>query len=155
MKILRVKFDNIIIFNEPFDIDFTAPDRIMESSGVYKVWSAINTQQTISIIGINAAGKTTSLRLLNLAMEVVLNKKGACLIFTTHYAEILDSFDRMDNIYILVRTKNHFTKVHRYSEMVKRSELKKSEVILSNYIKGTAPKASNIKSLEEYICNMI
>ena len=93
--------------------------------------------------------------IINIFNNKEINKKGACLIFTTHYAEILDSFDRMDNIYILVRTKNHFTKVHRYSEMVERSELKKSEVILSNYIKGTAPKASSIKSLEEYICNMI
>lgn len=388
MKILRVKFDNIIIFNEPFDIDFTAPDRIMENSGVYNIWGPINTQQTISIIGINAAGKTTSIKLLNLAMEVVLNNKGlnenlvpsvflnektekngvvmtvyfykedrvfkleskikyrknidgevhfyyeeeilkskaksnvtsknnifdftenenyeetkrsemakeslkilkdddsivitetrdsgvtintmlgdvkdkinyvqgavdkniinvfdenieklerignkgdvniefknskvgiqsniitledivssgtirgqriiknaitalkyggyliidelenhlnkelvkmiinifnnkeinkngACLIFTTHYAEILDSFDRMDNIYILVRDENFFTKIHRYSQMVKRSELKKSEVILSNYIRGTAPKALNIKELEEYIFQSI
>lgn len=385
MKILRVKFDNIIIFDEPFDIDFTAQDRILENSGVYNIWGAISTQQTMSIVGINASGKTTSLKLLNLALEVVLNNKrlnediipsvflnektektgivmtvyfykkdrifeleskiryrinfdgemhfyyeyetlknkakstvkskrdifdfsknvrfeeirrdkmskdslkvlkdedsivitetkdsgitintmfedvrdkinyiqgkidknilnvfdenikrlervgkdkdfkvefknsqtkikshiisleeivssgtirgqkiiknavvvlrsggyliideleshlnkelvkmiinlfnskeinknGACLIFTTHYAEILDSFDRMDNIYILTRSENHFTKIHRYSKMVKRSELKKSEVILSNYIKGSAPKALNITNLEEYIC---
>lgn len=55
-------------------------------------------------------------------------------------------------IYVLVRTENYFTKIHRYSEMVNRSELKKSEVILSNYIKGTAPKALRIRDLEEYIC---
>ena len=83
------------------------------------------------------------------------NKKGACLIFTTHYAEILDTFDRMDNIYILVRSKKQFTKIHRYSEMIERSELKKSEVILSNYIKGTAPKALSIRELEDYICQNI
>ncbi|MDI9475594.1 MAG: AAA family ATPase [Bacillota bacterium] len=385
MKILRVKFDNIIIFDEPFDIDFTAQDRILENSGVYNIWGAISTQQIMSIVGINASGKTTSLKLLNLALEIVLNNKrlnegiipsvflnektektgvimtvyfykedrifeleskiryrtnfdgemhfyyeyeilrnkakstvkskrdifdfsknvgfketkrdkmpkeslkvlkdedsivitetkdsgitintmfedfrdkinyiqgkidknilnvfdenikrlerigkdkdfrvefknsqakikshiipleeivssgtirgqkiiknavvalksggyliideleshlnkelvkmiinlfnnkeinknGACLIFTTHYAEILDSFDRMDNIYILTRSENYFTKIHRYSKMVKRSELKKSEVILSNYIKGSAPKALNITNLEEYIC---
>lgn len=388
MKILRVKFDNVLIFDKTFDIDFTAPDRILENSGVFNIWGPVNTQQIMSIIGINAAGKTTSLKLLNLALEVVLNNKGlndnlvpsvflnekteisgitmsvyfykedkifeleskikyrrnangeihfyyenevlrskaksnvtsknnifdfteninfketkrnelpkeeskylkddisivitetkdlgvtintmledvkdkinyvqgivnenilnvfdenikklervgddkdfkvefknsqtgiqshiisleeiissgtirgqkiiknaitalksggyllidelenhlnkelvkmiinifnnkeinkngACLIFTTHYAEILDSFDRMDNIYILVRTENYFTKIHRYSEMVNRSELKKSEVILSNYIKGTAPKALKIRDLEEYICKNI
>lgn len=385
MKILRIKFDNILIFDEPFDIDFTAKDRIFEKNGINRVWGPINTQQTMAIIGINAAGKTTSLKLLNLALEVVLNNKGlnenlvpsvflneetektgitmivyfykedkifelvskikyrrnvdgeihfyyenemlksksksnvtskdsifkfsdnvsykeiirmnmpkeslkilkdddsivitetrdsgvsvntmleevkdkmnyvqgmvnenilnvfdenikklerigedkdfkvefknnntgiksniisleeivssgtirgqriiknaitalkhggyllidelenhlnkelvkmiinifndkeinkngACLIFSTHYAEILDSFDRMDNIYILVRTENYFTKIYRYSEMINRSELKKSEVILSNYIKGTAPKALKIRDLEDYIC---
>ncbi|MGB4311296.1 MAG: AAA family ATPase, partial [Natronincolaceae bacterium] len=75
MKILRVKFDNIIIFDEPFDIDFTAQDRILENSGVYNIWGAISTQQIMSIVGINASGKTTSLKLLNLALEIVLNNK--------------------------------------------------------------------------------
>lgn len=385
MKILRVKFDNIIIFNNSFDIDFTAQDRITQENGVYKVWNSINTQQVISIIGINAVGKTTSIKLLNMAMEIVLNNKGlnevdipmillneitqvegiimtiyfykenkifelksnikyktnkngevylyyeeevlkvknktnvksktdifnfkelktsdkiirtelqedllkllkdddsisimvaknvrttlntmlqgvksklnqvsgvvdkeilnvfddnlkklektegedtidvefknseakinlknmslediissgtikgqriiknalialknggyllidelenhlnkelvkmvinifnnkdinkngACLVFTTHYAEILDSFDRKDNIYVLTRDEKYFTNISRYSDLVKRNELKKSEVILSNFIKGTAPKALNIRKLEEYIC---
>lgn len=83
------------------------------------------------------------------------NKKGACIIFTTHYAEILDSFDRKDNIYVLTRDKNNLTSIQKYSDVVKRNELKKSEVILSNYIKGSAPKALNIKELEEYICKTI
>lgn len=391
MKILRVKFENVAIFNGSFDIDFTAQGKIFENSPVHNIWKSINTQQIMSIIGINAAGKTTSLKLLNLALEVVLNnrglnenlalsvplipsvflnegtekigvimtvcfykgdrifelesrikykenidgeihfyyedemlrskaksnvtskgnifdfvkginyketkrnkmpeellkvlkddisiviletrdlgvtvntmyedvkdkinylqgavdknilnvfdenikklervddgkdfkvefknsqtkiqfhimsleeiissgtirgqkiiknvitalknggyllidelenhlnkelvkmiismfsnreinKNGACLIFTTHYTEILDLFDRMDNIYILTRNEKYLTKIHRYSEMVSRSELKKSEVILSNYIKGTAPKALKIRDLEEYIC---
>lgn len=388
MKILRVIFDNIIIFKESFDIDLTAPDKITEDSGVYNVWGPINTLQAISMIGINAVGKTTSLKLIKLAMEVVLNnkglnedlipslfinektqingilmtvyfykddkvfklesrikfkkksedvlyfyydeeilkskaksnvtnkenifnfteqqnyteivrsklkkdllevlkdddsisimatrgtkttvntmlenvnekinpiqglvdkiilnvfddnldmlekiegkdginiafknsitkiesstigleqiissgtikgqniiknsmvalrnggyliidelenhlnkelvkmiinifnnkdinRKGACLFFTTHYAEILDSFDRKDNIYVLARDKDYLTKINRYSDMVKRNELKKSDVILSNYIKGTTPKALNIIALEAYICKNI
>lgn len=389
MKILRIKFDNIIIFKEGFDIDFTASDRVMANSNVHKIWGPITIQQAISIIGINAVGKTTSIRLLKLAMEVVLNnkglnqedlipsllineytmtngirmvvyfykeedvfklesiikyksddagklffyyddevlmkkskskvtskknifdfvedenskktrrselkkeqldvlkdddsiailasrgskttvnimlddvtertdpvhgivdkkilnvfdenigrleklqgeesvniefknndvrikspsialediiskgtikgqriiknaiialrsggyliidelenhlnkelvkmiigifndektnKKGACIIFTTHYAEILDSFDRKDNIYVLTRDKKNLTSIQKYSDVVKRNELKKSEVILSNYIKGSAPKALNIKELEEYICKTI
>lgn len=388
MKVLRVKFDNVIIFNESFDLDLTAPDKIIEDNGVYNVWGPINTLQTLSIIGINAVGKTTSLKLVRLAMEIVLNNKGlnedlvpsvfinketqingilmtvyfykddkvfeleskikykrkpdndihfyyeeetlkskaksnvtnknnifdftkkqnyklivrsklkkdllgvlkdddsiviietretkttvntmledvkgktnpiqgivdkrvlnvfdenleklekiegkdginiefknseikiesniiglediissgtikgqniiknamvalrnggyliidelenhlnkelvrmiinifnnkdinksgACLFFTTHYAEILDSFERKDNIYVLTRDKDNFTKINRYSDMVKRNELKKSDVILSNYIKGTAPKALNIRALEEYICKNI
>ncbi len=388
MKILKVIFDGVILYDRLFEIDFIATDRIMQDSGVYNLWGPINTQQTISIIGINAVGKTTSIKLLNLAMEIVLNNKGlnenlipsiilnentatngiimtvyfyknnevveliskiryrektdgevyfyfdeetlnikskskvtsknnifnftkkenyrqtkrselkkdllnvlrddvsisimetkgqettvntmfqelknkinpiqgevnrkilnvfdenlkklekidgedginiefknskakfnatsigleniissgtikgqmiiknaiialksggyliidelenhlnkelvkmiisifnskdinkngACIIFTTHYAEILDSFDRKDNIYVLTRDNDYFTKINKYSDIVKRNELKKSEVILSNYIKGTAPKAINIKALEEYICEKI
>lgn len=93
--------------------------------------------------------------IINIFNNKEINKRGACLIFTTHYAEVLDSFDRMDNIYVLVRNDNYFTEIRRYSKVIERSELKKSDVILSNYIKGTAPKALNIKALEEYICKNI
>lgn len=384
MKILRVKFDNIVIFEDSFDLDFTAPDKVMQDSGAYNIYGSMNTLHTISIVGINAVGKTTALRLARLATEVVLNnvglnegfipsvfinestkndgvlmtvyfykdnkvfkllstikmdtsvqgairfyyseeilmeknvssvsnkaniftfnknnttnkivrsklgqdllkllkdddsiaiietrdnktsiktlledgaaantfvtnsidskilnvfdenlatlervkdkdgirvvfknnnlqvetnqgglidiisagtikgqniiknaiialksggyllidelenhmnkelvkmiinifnkkdvnKNGATLLFTTHYAEILDSFDRKDNIYVMTRNKDLFSKIQRYSDLIKRNELKKSEVILSNYIKGTAPKALSIIALEEYI----
>lgn len=391
MKILRIKFDNLMIFDNSFDINFVASDRIMKENSIYKIWGPISTQQTISLVGINAVGKTTSIKLINLAMEIILNnkglnemknsyfptilvdestenngvimtvyfykenevfelqskikyrkdlngevyfyyeeeilkvksksqvkskndifnfteiekykefkrskldkevlevlkddtsiairvtkgskttvssifenfeeksnkihgnidprvlnvfddnlkkvekiegedgvniefknsetkirlnpdrlediissgtikgqkiirsaiialknggyliidelenhlnkelvktiinifsnkninKRGACLVFTTHYSEILDSFDRKDNVYVLTRDKNYLTKVNRYSDMVERNELKKSDVILSNYIKGTAPKAIRIKELEEYICKKV
>ncbi len=93
--------------------------------------------------------------IINIFNNKDINKKGACLFFTTHYAEILDTFDRKDNIYVLTRDGDNFTKINRYSNMVKRNELKKSDVILSNYIKGTAPKALSIRALEEYICKNI
>ncbi len=388
MKILRIVFDDIIIFKDGLDLDFTVSDRIVDNNNVYKIWRSIATQQAISIIGINAVGKTTSIRLLKMAMEVVLNNKGlnenlipyilvneltkmngvkmivyfykddevfklesqikykvndvgklffyyeeevlkrksksrvtskknifdftkienykevrrsrlktelldvlkdddsiailatkgtkvtvttmldavdertdpingiidkkilnvfdenirslekvqgedgvsiefennnikikspsvaledliskgtikgqkiienaiialksggyliidelenhlnkelvkmiisifndentnnkgACIIFTTHYAEILDSFDRKDNIHVLTRDKKNLTSIQKYSDVVKRNELKKSEVILSNYIKGSAPRATSIIELEEYICKNI
>lgn len=84
-----------------------------------------------------------------------INKKGACLIFTTHYAEILDAFDRMDNIYVLTRDPDNYVVVQNYSQKVDRNEWKKSELLLSNYIKGTAPKAASIFELEEFVCREI
>lgn len=93
--------------------------------------------------------------IISIFQDVNINKNGACLIFTTHYAEILDTFDRKDNIYVLTRDESNLTKVNRYSNVVKRNELKKSEVILSNYIKGTAPRVVSIRELEEYICENI
>jgi AAA15 family ATPase/GTPase len=80
-----------------------------------------------------------------------INKKGATLIFTTHYAEILDSIERKDNIFVLVRDKKFVTQVIRYSDEVKRVENKKSEVFLSNFIKGTSPAYSSIQAFKESI----
>lgn len=44
--------------------------------------------------------KTLVENLINLYKDKTVNKKNATLIFTTHYCELLDLFNRNDNIYI-------------------------------------------------------
>lgn len=80
-----------------------------------------------------------------------INRNGATLIFTTHYAEVLDSIERKDNIFVLRRNKAYISEVIRYSDEVKRIENKKSEVFLSNYIKGTSPSYNSIQTFKESI----
>lgn len=82
-----------------------------------------------------------------------MNKLGATLIFTTHYAEVLDSIERKDNIFLFIRNKSYKSNIVRYSDMVKRVENKKSEVFLSNYIRGTAPSYSAIQKFKESVWN--
>ena len=85
-----------------------------------------------------------------------INKYGACLIFSTHYAEILDFMDRKDNIYITRRNQTDASiELLSYASEVKRSDVKKSDVILSNYIEGTAPSYESIQALEDYLCSRI
>lgn len=79
-----------------------------------------------------------------------LNRFGATLIFSTHYAEILDCMDRMDNIYFCQKEPRGI-KVVKYADCKVRGELKKSEVFSSSYCGGTAPLYENIKSLKEFI----
>ncbi len=81
-----------------------------------------------------------------------INKYGATLIFSTHYSEILDSIDRKDNIYVLLRDKYFVCKAERYSNMVNRNDVKKSEILLSNFIEGTSPSYENIQSVKEELC---
>ena len=69
--------------------------------------------------------------ILNLFKSKQTNPYGACLIFSTHYPEILDEIDRKDNIYI-TRNKNHSLFVCKFSDEFKRNDFKKSEIILSN-----------------------
>ena len=85
-----------------------------------------------------------------------INKHGACLIFSTHYAEILDFMDRKDNIYITRRNQTDASiELLNYASEVKRNDVKKSDVILSNYIEGTAPSYESIQALEDYLCSRI
>lgn len=88
---------------------------------------------------------------IDLFNDEEINRKGATLIFTTHYTEILDSIERKDNIFVLTRNKDYICEVVRYSDVVKRIENKKSEVFLSNYIKGTSPTYGSIQAFKESI----
>lgn len=94
-------------------------------------------------------------RLVQFVIEIFndreINKKGATLIFTTHYAEILDSIERKDNIFVLRRNKSYVSEVIKYSDVIKRIENKKSEVFLSNFIKGTSPAYNSIQEFKESI----
>ncbi len=94
--------------------------------------------------------------ILNLFSSIKTNPNGACIIFSTHYAEILDFsiLNRKDNIYI-TRKKDYFLSVRKFSDDFKRNDLKKSEIILSNFLTGTAPKYKAIERLRDYICNQV
>jgi len=75
--------------------------------------------------------------LIRFYMDRKVNPKGAMLIFSTHYAELLDEFERNDNIYI-VRNKNGIT-VENLSVLLKRNDIKKSEAYQSGFLEGTVP----------------
>lgn len=83
------------------------------------------------------------------------NPNGATLLFSTHYPEILDYLKRKDNVYFLVRNKDHFVSAIRYSDRVKRIENKKSEVFLANYVAGTAPRYADVADLKSFIKRVV
>ncbi len=82
--------------------------------------------------------------LIRLFMDSRLNKNGASLLFTTHYPELLDEYDRNDGIYI-VRNRNGIT-AENLSGLLKRNDVKKSEAYQSGLLEGTVP------AYEAYMC---
>lgn len=93
--------------------------------------------------------------LIGLFTDEEINRYGATLIFSTHYSEIIDVIDRKDNIYVLVRDQDFVSKVIKYSELVNRNDIKKSEILLSNYIDGTSPSYELIKNVKELLCKLV
>ena len=75
--------------------------------------------------------------LIRFCMDKKVNPKGAMLIFSTHYAGLLDEFERNDNIYI-VRNKSGIT-AENLSTILKRNDIKKSEAYQSGFLEGTVP----------------
>ena len=62
--------------------------------------------------------------LMRFFMDSHLNKKGGVLIFTTHYPELLDEYDRNDGISI-VRNRNGIT-VENLSRILTRNDIKRA-----------------------------
>ena len=94
--------------------------------------------------------------ILNLFKDPRTNPNGACLIFSTHYAEIFDFsiLDRKDNIYI-TRKSDGLLAVSKFSNEFKRNDFKKSEVFFSNALTGTAPKNDTIQRLRDFVCKSL
>ena len=94
--------------------------------------------------------------ILTLFKEQRTNPHGACIIFATHYAEILDfdTLNRKDNIYIM-RKQNHFLSATKLSKEHLRNDMRKSAVFFSNFLNGTAPKYDSMKRLRDFVCEKL
>jgi hypothetical protein len=85
----------------------------------------------------NHFNKEIVMTLIRFFMDSKLNKKGGTLIFTTHYPEILDEYDRNDAIHI-VRNRNGITAAN-LCNILERNDIKKSDVYQSGFLEGTTP----------------
>lgn len=82
-------------------------------------------------------------------MDPKTNPKGAVLIYSTHYPELLDEHKRNDSIFI---TKNiDGITIENLSESLKRNDIKKSDAFQSGYLDGTAPSYNSYIKLKNYI----
>ena len=77
------------------------------------------------------------------------NPKGAVIIFSTHYPELLDELDRNDSVFITRSDKG--LGVDNLNSLLSRNDMKKSEVYQSNFLGGTAPKYKSLVALQKRI----
>ena len=85
--------------------------------------------------------------LIRFYMDKRVNLHGAMLVFSTHYAELLDEFDRNDNIYIV--RNNGGIKAENLAQILKRNDIKKSEVYQSGMLGGTSPMYDSYMELKK------
>ena len=90
--------------------------------------------------------------LIRFFMDKKINKKGATLIFSTHYSELLDEFERNDSIYI-VRNREGIT-ADNLSNILKRNDIKKSEIYDSDFLKGTVPAYESYIALKKALISI-
>ena len=90
--------------------------------------------------------------LVRFFMDKKVNRNGATLVFSTHYSELLDEFERNDEIYI-VRNIGGIT-AENLSNILKRNDIKKSEVYDSDFLKGTVPAYESYIALKKVLITL-
>ena len=136
---LKFKGEDEIILNNAMDLEqylssgtikgiitFSMVKEVLQSGG-YLLVDEIENHFNKEIV-------TTLVRFF---MDSRLNKKGGALIFTTHYPELLDEYDRNDGIHI-VRNRNGIM-VDNLSNILTRNDIKKSDAYQSGFLDGTTP----------------
>lgn len=87
--------------------------------------------------------------LVRFFMNKSVNKNGATLIFSTHYSELLDEFERNDGIYIVRNINGIYAQ--KLSEILTRNDIKKSEAFKSDFLEGTVPTYESYMQLKRAI----
>ena len=152
---LQFKGRTEIVLNNPIDLNlylssgtikgivaFTLAKEILKSGG-YLVMDEIENHFNKEIVS----------TLLRFFMDTRLNKNGGTLIFTTHYPELLDEYDRNDSIHIICN-RNGIT-VENLSNILKRNDIKKSDAYQSGFLEGTTPMYEAYMRLKKSIANSI
>lgn len=152
---LQFKGREEIVLNNPIDLNlylssgtikgivaFTLAKEVLKNGG-YLVIDEIENHFNKEIVS----------TLMRFFMDAKFNKNGATLIFTTHYPELLDEYDRNDGIHI-IRNRNGIT-AENLSNILKRNDIKKSEAYQSGFLEGTTPMYEAYMRLKKSIANSI
>ncbi len=95
--------------------------------------------------------KTLVENLIVLFKDKSVNKKGANLVFSTHYCELLDMFNRNDNIWI-TRYQNQIVLSNMYKDYNVRNDLLKSKKFYEDNF-GTAVSYDLLMNLKRTLMN--
>lgn len=152
---LKFKGKEKIVLNHPIELNhylssgtvkgiitFTLAQEVLQSGG-YLIVDEID----------NHFNKEIVATLLRLFMDQKINKRGGALIFSTHYPELLDEFDRNDSIYI-VRNRDGI-EVENLSSLLKRNDIKKSDAYQSGFLEGTTPMYEAYMRLKKSIAKTL
>ena len=153
--ILQFRGKEEILLNNPAELNnylssgtvkgmiiFTLAQEVLQSGG-YIVVDEVENHFNKEIV-------TTLLRFF---MDSKLNRNGGTLIFSTHYPELLDEYERNDGIFI-TRNRNGIT-VENLSNILKRNDIKKSDAYQSGFLEGTTPTYEAYMQLKKSIASTL
>ncbi|MCH1918803.1 ATP-binding protein [Shewanella sp. A3A] len=136
---LKFKGKSEILMNSPMDLA-----KYLSSGTIKGINVFINAVMVLDKGGYlivdeieNHFNKELTATLIRFFMDRKINKEGAVILLSTHYPELLDEFERNDNVYV-TRNSNGIS-VENLSKILNRNDIKKSEAYQSGYLGGTVP----------------
>lgn len=153
---IRLKFygKDEIVLNSPLALNRYLSSGTIKGLGVFMgaVFAFVEGGYLIVDELENHFNKEIVSTLIRFFMDKKINKTGAVLIFSTHYSELLDEFNRNDSIYI-IKNKEGIT-AEKLSGILKRNDIKKSEVYDSDFIGGTVPAYESYIALKKALASL-
>ena len=141
-KLYKVKFmknDEHILKSK--DILNVLSDGTIKGIGLFKAIKSVLDKGGYLLIDEieNNLNKSIIVDVFKLFISTKSNPKGAMLLCTTHYTEIIDVLERNDMVFFNTKTKDGKLSLVNLSVILKRSDLKKSEIYFSDNLNiGTA-----------------
>ncbi len=76
MRILKIMVSGLKLFPNKLEVDFTTTQRVRndKSEMLYKISPQIHQNNAIAFVGINASGKTTTLKVISFVIEMLNNE---------------------------------------------------------------------------------
>lgn len=154
-KTIRVKFkgkEEIILHNILDLNNYLSSGTIKGIAAFTMAWVILENGGMLIVDEIeNHFNKEIVSSLIRFFMDTSFNKNGAVLIYSTHYPELLDEYDRNDSIYI---TKNiSGITAENLNSLIKRNDIKKSDAYQSGLLNGTTPSYEAYIKLKKSFAN--
>ena len=152
---LQFKGSEEIILNNPIELNHYLSSGTIKGIMTFSLASEVLKAGGYLVVDEieNHFNKEIVTTLIRFFMDAKLNKNGGTIIFSTHYPELLDEYDRNDSIYI-TRNRRGIT-VDNLSNILKRNDIKKSEAYQSGFLEGTVPAYEAYLELKKSIASAI
>lgn len=138
--LLKFKNKDEIVLNNPIDLNYYLSSGTIKGINVFISAMLVFQHGGYLIVDEieNHFNREIVSTLIRFFTNSKTNPKGATIIFSTHYVELLDEFDRNDGIYI-VRNKSGIT-AENLADLLNRNDINKSEAYQSGFLGGTTPE---------------
>ncbi|WP_244833000.1 AAA family ATPase [Clostridium sp. BJN0001] len=130
MKLLKIKIKGLKLFKDELEIDFFAEQRVgsKKNEMLYKLFSNIYINNVIALIGINASGKTSILKVISFVINMLNNEPINKIV----YNDILNGINYEDEVIFETYFYSEENYINKLETVVKKDD--KPQNVENKYI---------------------